>query len=233
MRTWTRGEKIGCWSTVVGTITCLAVIYSLSPVQSLVRQLTSDDAEHSEVTGQTADAQLLLEQQRKLFEEQTQAAKAELRRLHDERILLRQQRIDSIAKGFENKDSREYDRIVLHNKCDQQVDVALYYLDLDEKWITRGWWGIAAGDSVTTNAMTRNAYVYFYGENQATGRLWDGAGKQDSIALPVVNSKFDHLAEETFVYENPRTVSFYHRKTGDTWGDHVEAFECFAEAPLN
>lgn len=233
MRTWTRGEKIGCWSTLVGTITCLAVIYSLAPVQSLVHRLLPGGAEHSAVVGPASDQQLLLEQQRKLFEEQTLAAKEELRRLHEERILLRQQRLDSIAEGFTGKDSRQYDQIVLHNKCDQQVDVALYYLDLDEKWITRGWWGIAAGDSVTTNAMTRNAYVYFYGENQATGRRWDGTGKPDSIALPVVNSKFDHLADETFVYDDPRTVAFYRRKTGDTWGDHVETFECFAEAPPN
>jgi uncharacterized membrane protein len=231
MRTWTRGEKIGAWSVVLGAVTTLAV---LSNVPGLARLFggshASDRPERSAEVGHTEASRLLLEQQRKLLEEQTAAAREELRRLHDERMTLRQARIETIADRFEGDGKESYDTILLHNTCGHPIDVALYYQDLDESWITRGWWGVKAGETVTTNAYTRNAYVYYFAENRTVGRTWDGAGQESALELPVVDAKFDHLEGESFVYEGPRKVAFYQRKTGDAWGDQTETFECLVEA---
>ncbi len=233
MRAWSRGEKIGFWSMILGAITCLAVLSSIPPVQPfLAKMFPRPPAERTADGGEeVADAQLLLDEQRKLLSEQTQAVHQELRRVHDERIALRRQRIDSLAEKFTGE-KREYDRILLRNQCDHVISIALYYLDLDSAWITRGWWGVEPGQTVTTDAMTRNAFVYFYAENQQVERVWDGTGKDNAISLPVVDDRFDHLAGEAFVYDSPHTVSFYQKKTEDAWGDHVEVFECYLEAPL-
>jgi Protein of unknown function (DUF1036) len=223
MSAWTRNERIGCGGMVLGVVATLVALWA---IPALERR-----AERSSATGQEAGAQLLLDEQRKLLAEQTAAARDELRRLHDERIALRQTRIEALTERYTADGDPRYDTIVLHNACSYPIDAALYYLDLDGSWITRGWWEVKAGDSVRTNAFTRNAYVYFYAENLGVGRTWDGAGKPESLTLEVVDPKFDHLAEEPFVYDDPRRVSFYRHKTADNWGDQTETFECFAEAP--
>jgi uncharacterized membrane protein len=231
MRDWTRGEKIGCWSMLVGTVTCLAVLATVPPFRGLLlRFFPESESPRSRETGQ-AESQEVLEQQKKLLEEQTLALREEARRLYEERIASRRERLESIAERYRKGGRREYDRILLHNKCSQLVAVSLYYLDLDEKWITRGWWEVAPGGTMTTDAMTRNQYVYFFAENQRAGLLWDGTGKEDSLSLSVSDSKFDHLQGERFLYQKPRSASFYRRDTGSSWTDHTEVFECPAEAP--
>jgi uncharacterized membrane protein len=233
MRTWTRGEKIGCGSMVLGAFTTLAVLASVPAVQRFFEGWsTTGGADRSSAVGHEGSAQLLFEQQRKLLAEQTAAAREELRRLHEERIKLRQARIEILADRHQDREGQRYDTILLHNTCDHPIDVALYYRDLDEAWITRGWWGVKPGETVTTNAYTKNAYLYFFAENRNVGRIWDGTDKEESLSLQVVDAKFDHLEGETFVYEGARTVSFYRRETSDAWGDQTEKFECLLEAPL-
>lgn len=223
MGAWARNEKIGCGGMALGVVATLVLLWAIPALERRT--------ERSSATGQEAGAQAQLEEQRKLLAEQTAAARDELRRLHDERIAVRQTRIEAMTDRYTADGDPQYDTIVLHNACSYPIDVALYYLDLDGSWITRGWWGLDADGTVRTNAFTRNAYVYFYAENLGVGRTWDGAGKAESLTLEVVDPKFDHLAGETFVYDDPRRVSFYRRKTADSWGDQTETFECFAEAP--
>jgi hypothetical protein len=228
MRAWTRGEKIGCFSLLFAGLTCVAVVASLPPVQALFRP---DRPDRTAETGHADAYRAVLEEQRQLLREETQAVREELRRLHDERIEARRGRIAGLAEELETDGKREYDTLLLHNQCAHDIAVALYYRDLDEKWITRGWWMVKPGETVTTDAMTRNAIVYFYAENQAVGRTWDGAGQADALSLAIVDARFDHLEGERWVYDEPRTVSFRRRHTGDTWQDYVEEFECFVEAP--
>jgi hypothetical protein len=229
MRAWTRGEKIGCVSLLVGGVTCLAVI--LSTVQSVRRAVGAEAEGPSSLEGPGSPITALLEEQRKLLAEETASVRAELRRLHDERIALRRDRIEGLARRFEKGERREYDRILLSNHCREDVAVTLYYHDLDEHWITRGWWMVPPGETVTTDAMTRNAYVYIYAENQATGWKWSGSGKEEALELPIVDERFDHIEGDRFVWPDPRTVSFYRIHTGDAWSDVTEEFECLVEAP--
>jgi uncharacterized membrane protein len=232
MRHWTRGEKIGCVSTVVGTVTCLAVLSTVPPFQGLIPRLLPEAAsQRTSETGHTQSQIAVLEQERKLLDEQTQAMREEARHLYEERVRARHERIDTIAERYRRREKREYDRILIENKCKADVAVALYYLDLDEKWITRGWWQVPPGETMTTDAMTRNQYLYLYAENKSLGRSWDGSGKQDSLPLSVSDTKFDYVKGERFLYEKPRDVSFFKRDTGESWTDHKEVFECLAEAP--
>jgi hypothetical protein len=233
MRHWTRGEKIGCWSMVVGSVTCLAVLSTLPPFRGPILGLFPPEAvsQQTSQNGHTQSQIEVLEQERKLLDEQTQAMREEARHLYEERVRTRHERIDAIALRYRQGKQREYDRILIENKCRADVAVALYYLDLDDKWITRGWWQVPPGETMTTDAMTRNQYVYLYAENKSLGRTWDGSGQQDALSLSVTDAKFDHLKDERFLYEKPREVSFFKRDTGESWTDHREVFECLAEAP--
>lgn len=229
MRAGTAGrEQLRTLSRVLVVVACLAVL--AVSVLAVRRLLAPETSRRTELTGPEPAAQLLAEQQLKLLAEQSEAVKEELRRLRDARIDLRRERIQLLADRFTVDGARQYDRVLLHNGCEVDVSVALYYLDLDESWITRGWWNVAPDETVTTDAMTRNAYLYFFAENRSVNRSWDGTGKERSMSLPIVDAKFDHLDGESFVYEGARTVSFYRRKTVDDWTDHVEEIRCYLEA---
>lgn len=172
------------------------------------------------------------EQQAALVEEQVQAAREQTRRLYDERIELRRQKIQLISERLERDGKREYDQILLVNRCPHDIAVAINYRDLDDKWIVRGWWNLKPGEETTTDAMTKNAMVYFYAENIPSGWKFDGSNRPGSRMLPVVDERFDYLEAETNLYPNPREVSFYQVETGTEWTEHREVFECQAEASL-
>lgn len=236
MRTWSRGEKLGCLSLVIGALTCGAVLFSVPAIQGVFGRIfrsgdPSSGATQTEADPKTETLNQLLEEQRRLLEEHSQATRAEVVKLHDERMDLRKQRIEALAEKYQVRGERSFDKLLLVNKCTHDVSVALYYMDLDDTWISRGWWTVKPAETVTTDAMTRNSYVYFFAENQAAGRKWDGAGKEASITLPIADVKFDQLDGETFVYPNPRQVTFFRRETGNTWTDFTETFECFLEEP--
>ncbi|MDX1998108.1 MAG: DUF1036 domain-containing protein [Thermoanaerobaculia bacterium] len=172
------------------------------------------------------------QQQEALVEEQVQAAREQTRRLYDERIELRRQKIQLISERLEKDGRREFDKILLVNQCPHEIAVAINYLDLDDKWIVRGWWNLKAGEETTTDAMTKNAKIYFYAENIPSGWKFDGSNRPGSRMLPVVDERFDYLEGETNLYPNPRNVSFYLVETGTTWTEHREVFACQAEASL-
>lgn len=231
MRAWTRGEKIGFFSLLVALVTCGAVVISLPPVQ-VAAGLRPDPAElaATAAAGEELSRQLL-EQQSKLLSEQLEINRVELRRMQEERMALRKQRIDHLAADATVKGKPQYDTIALRNECDFNVAVAIHYRDLDDAWITRGWWTIEPGAQVDTDAKTRNSLIFFYAENDAEGWRWDGEGLADSVTLSTVDARFDHLTNEPFPWPNPQQASFYQRKTGETFVAHVERFACLAEAP--
>lgn len=219
-----RGGRIGAR----GTAWCLAAAASLAgcaQAPSSRHGTAEAEAAHVEAYRQ------LVEEHRALLAEETAALREELRLLHDERIASRRGRIALIAEGHRGE-VRAYDTIALTNRCRFLVSAALHYKDLDDRWITRGWWNLEPGATVETDAMTRNSVLYFFAENRSEGRIWTGDGRDDSLTLSVVDTRFDHLDEERWVYDPPREVSFYRRDTGEDWVDHVETFDCPLEAPL-
>lgn len=173
----------------------------------------------------------LVAEHRAILDEEAAALREELRLLHDQRIAARRSRIDLIAQTHEG-DVRAYDTIALTNRCRFVVSAALHYKDLDDRWITRGWWNLDPGATVETDAKTRNSVLYFFAENQAEGKSFDGDGQDDSLTLSVVDSRFDHVDDDRWAYGEPRKVAFFRRQTGEDWVDHVESFDCPLEAPL-
>jgi hypothetical protein len=172
-----------------------------------------------------------LERQRQGVADQQQRLGEERRRLRDERVALRKERMLLLADRFREGERRGHSRIVLRNTCSYAVAVALRYRDLDDAWVVRGWWEVAPKGDVTTDAMTRHREIHFYAENQAVGRTWDGTGTEGALPVTITDSRFDWLQDEPFDYDAPRTVSFYRRDAPEGLADHVEVFECLAEAP--
>lgn len=188
------------------------------------------DAAEAEAAHVEAYRQLVGEH-REILEEETAALHEELRLLHEERIAARRDRIELIAARHQGE-VRAYDTIALENRCRFTVSAALHYKDLDDRWITRGWWNLEPGATVETDAKSRNSVLYFFAENRAEGKSWTGDGQDDSLTLSVVDSRFDHLDDDRWPYDPPREVAFFRRQTGEEWVDHVESFECPLEAPL-
>lgn len=187
-------------------------------------------AAESEAAYTDAYRQLVAEH-RAILDEETAALHEELRLLHDERIAARRDRIELLAERHEGE-VRAYDTISLENRCPFTVSAAIHYRDLDDRWITRGWWNLEPGSTVETDAKTRNSVLYFFAENQKEGKTFGGDDREDSLTQPIVDSRFDHLDGDRWPYEEPRRVSFYRRETGEEWVEHVERFECPLEAPL-
>lgn len=220
---WMRGGMASARSLVW----CLAATVSLAGCAPEPSDRRTGEAEAAHVEAYRQ----LIQEHRATLEQETLALREELRLLHDERIAARRGRIALIAERYEGE-VRAYDVISLANRCRVVVSVALYYLDLDDRWITRGWWNLDPGAIVETDAKTRNSVLYFYAENRAEGRSWTGDGRDDSLTLSVVDNRFDHLDDDRWAYDEPRKVSFFRRDTGEDWIDHVETFDCPLEAPL-
>lgn len=238
MRTWTRGERIGCASFLVGLATCVAVVLSLPDVQRRLRR-SGDAAERAGASDTAAGGPTAvpgpghdiarLELQRKLLEEQTLAARHELLRLHEERMALWKDRVRALEERHRHGERREFDRVHLRNACSARLHVVVYYRALDERWVTRGWWNVEPGQTVETDVATRNTPLYFYAESPTIRWTWSGSGSADAVELPIAEERFDQLAGERWVYPESRTVAFYPRATGDEWVEHVETFECPVE----
>jgi len=223
MSAWTRGGTVGARSLAW----CFAAAVSLEGcAQGPPGRGTAEaEAAHVEAYRQ------LIEEHRALLDEETRALHEELRLLRDERIAARRGRIALIAERYEGE-VRAYDTVSLSNSCRFTVSVALHYNDLDDRWITRGWWNVDPGATLETDAKTRNSVLYFFAENRSEGKSWTGDGRDDSLTLSVVDSRFDYLDHDRWAYREPRKVAFFRRDTGEEWVDHVESFDCPLEAPL-
>jgi uncharacterized membrane protein len=171
-----------------------------------------------------------LEEQRERRDEGNRLAADEARRLHEERMSLRKERMLAIADRLARGEGRGYRRIVLRNACSYAVAVALRYQDLDDSWVVRGWWEIPPRGEITTDAMTRDRQVHLYAENQAVGRTWDGTGGEGALDVEITDSKFDQVEGEPFLYATSRKASFFRRDAAEGSPDITEVFECPAEA---
>jgi uncharacterized membrane protein len=232
MRSRTHEDRFGCSRLVLGVLVGLALLVGLiasrGGFEGGWRALTSSFGGGEQDTEPRQDA---FAEQLQALQEQAQLLEGEILRLHQERMALRKERIQGLATQYTKGDARQYDRILLHNRCSFPLDVALYYRDLDDAWIARGWWRVEPDATVTTDAMSRTSPVYFYAENLTESRVLDGTSDEGAQTLEVSNSRFDSVQEDAFRYPGLRSVSFYPRQTGEIWTDFVEELRCPVEAP--
>jgi hypothetical protein len=219
------GEPVGCLALLVGLVALLVVATATGPGRRLLGSV-APGAVATLVPGAGASA---VEEQRQALDVEAEALREEARRLREERMTARKERMLAIAARHREGERRQYHRIRLDNRCRYAIAVALYYRDLDLSFVTRGWWEVAPGATMTTDAMTRDPEFYLYAENRAVGRTWDGAGQSGAIAREIGDEKFDQLDGEPLLFREPRTASFARRDTGAEWADAVETFECPVE----
>jgi uncharacterized membrane protein len=214
-----RAEPVGCLALVVA-IAALAVAYATSAGRPSIASLVPGGSASPTPAGAPPS--------RSTFDG-GEELRDELRRLREERMSARKERMLSVAAGFRDGDRREYHRLRLRNACRYTVAVALRYRDLDESWISRGWWEVQPGATTTTDAMTRDPVYYLYAENQSVGRTWDGRGTEGAVLLAIGDEKFDLLEGEPGLFREARTVAFARRDSGPQWSDPVATFECPVE----
>jgi uncharacterized membrane protein len=220
------GEPIGCVALLVGAAALTGVLATSSQGRRLVGSVVPGLA--APATGSSATPSELTAQ-RKALDLEAEMLRSETRRLRDERTSGRKERMLAIAARLSDGERRLYHRLRLRNTCRYTVAVALHYRDLDESWVTRGWWELAPGASTTTDAMTREAVFYLYAENQAVGRTWEGKAEKGALSLTISDERFDQLEGEPFLSAAPRTASFRKREAGPQWTDPLESFECPVE----
>jgi uncharacterized membrane protein len=225
-----RGEPVGCVALLVGLAALVIAASTTAPGRRLLGPLAPGLAGPPPApAGRTVGVEA---PGGSAATAEVEALREEMRRARDERMTARKERMLAIAARYGEGERRQYHRIRLRNTCRYPVAVALHYRDIDDSAVTRGWWEVAPGDSVTTDAMTRDGAFYLYAENQAVGRRWDGEGSGDALALELGDEKFDQLEGEPHLFREPRTVSFAKRDTGPQWTDALETFECpVEEAP--
>lgn len=212
------GEPVGCLALVVASA-ALAVAYTSAGRPSIA----------SLVHGAPASATPPGASSPRLPSGGGEELRDELRRLREERMSARKERMLALAAGFRDGERREYHRLRLRNTCRYTVAVALRYRDLDESWVSRGWWEVQPGATTTTDAMTREPGYYLYAENQSVGRTWDGKGTAGAVELAISDEKFDQLEGEPSLFSAARNVSFRRHDSGPQWTDPVATFDCPVE----
>ena len=63
-------------------------------------------------------------------------------------------------------------QVTLKNDCNEKINVAIYYKDLNEDWVTQGWWTVDPYSEVLTTAKSWNSIMYFYAYSDG----WDLVG---------------------------------------------------------
>ena len=192
MRQGTRAGSFGCWIAALGLLICGALAAAVSLPGGL-RGLPGGAAAPGRGEARPVEGQAALAQQRLRLDAEARALRDEVGKLREERMNARKERLAVIAERYRRGGRREYDRILLRNTCRYTVAVALRYRDLDDPWVSRGWWEVPGGESLTTDAMTRNRIFYVYAENQKVGRTWEGTGHEGSLALTISDRKFDEV----------------------------------------
>jgi uncharacterized membrane protein len=243
MSAWTRGDKIAAWSLLIAVISCVAALYTIPPFQRFVQRLTDAPPQQGPapaplVSGMlpggrsvtepdTSEEQRRLEEERrKHLEEQRQALRQEALQVHDERVEIRKDRIAKLASSYTSSGKPLYDRVVFTNDCSKAVNVAVHYRDLDDVWVTRGWWTVDPGETTVTDVKTRNALVYFFARNRDEDLSWNGEGEEGAARKPVSPRKFYLIQGDDFEYPDQEEVTFFRRESPSGWGDHKRRFTC-------
>lgn len=79
----------------------------------------------------------------------------------------------------DSSDSPTSSTLHFANNCYEDVKVAVHYLDTEDKWRTRGWFELEAGESkdlyyVNETLRTKNSIVYFYAQSLDGSDVWGG-----------------------------------------------------------
>lgn len=107
--------------------------------------------------------------------------------------------------------------ITITNNCNQDIFVCLYYMDLEDNWVTQGWWSIKAYQSIEPDIKTSNGLFYSYAKS--TRLTWDGKGESDSMSRMISSQNFVRIDENDQLeyLEGIEYVKFHKVYIGSYW----------------
>ena len=118
-----------------------------------------------------------------------------------------------IAVGSSSNSSRssssaqEYDEIYLQNQCNDNIQAAISYKNLNGEWETKGWYSLAPNAKAFV-AKTKNRIYYTYAESITSGLKWSGDAVKESI-------------------RNEGSYGFRKKEIrSDTWTTWIDNFTC-------
>ena len=115
---------------------------------------------------------------------------------------------DSETISSTQTETPAYFQVYLKNDCDKTAQFAIHYKNLDDAWVTDGWWELRPGE-FSYVADTTNKILYYYGERLEGGNPWWGT----DLSLNVNGStQFYGFKEYT--------------TTNTDWGKWIISFTC-------
>jgi uncharacterized membrane protein len=238
MHSWSREEKIAFWSLVVAVVSCLVAIVSApafnrgasSASNRGIASFTDttvvttappvmSDTQAERLNRERADLQ------QRIREEQRRAEGEENMRLYWQRVTLRMARMESLAGEMAASGAPGYYTIRLQNDCSDTINVALYYRDLDDRWVLRGWWIVGPQEATKPGEVwTRNSIVYFYAYNENT--IWSGSSDSLAMQTSLPDKRFYLLADEANPFQTSNPASMFRRDLGSVYSEFNQAFTC-------
>lgn len=100
--------------------------------------------------------------------------------------------------------------VYFHNECDRCIYAAVRYKDLDDTWVTKGWFKVDPGDDAFV-ATTRNSIIHMYAESEGPDDeriYWSGNDSQD------------------YIRGSDKQYGFIEKRIGGNFGRYDHRFTC-------
>ena len=83
-------------------------------------------------------------------------------------------------------------KIMLSNRCDVPVNVAVRTRQSDGRWRTMGWATIQPRKVKINSLLTQNRVFYLYARTSDRRHRWSGVDRAGSVRRPIVSTSFRH-----------------------------------------
>jgi uncharacterized membrane protein len=83
-------------------------------------------------------------------------------------------------------------RIMLSNRCNTSVNVAVRTRQADGGWRTMGWQVVQPRKVKINSLLTQNRVFYLYARTSDRRHSWSGRNREGSVRRPIVASSFRH-----------------------------------------
>jgi hypothetical protein len=85
------------------------------------------------------------------------------------------------------------------NKCDTIIYTAIYYKNVDDYWVTAGWWGLNPGETAyVADIFSPNFYTY--GISEDGNFVWDGDDTYQTVRGSEITYGFDKKSIQDWDY---------------------------------
>ena len=166
-----------------------------------------NDLEKSKAEGQTMAGQ------EETLNQNLEAVRTELNRERDFLAKHQDSEADMAYAAFhlaeENaKPASGYYQLNLENQCAlTPLFVVARYLDMENRWVTRGWWTAISGQVLLTDLYSKDGIIFVYAENNGKRVTLSDTNELESITEDVLTRTFIRQSPEILTDPNKRTVS--------------------------